>query len=153
MQDNSPTAMACSAHGLLAVDSWSNGLLGCPSWTLAMVTLTKYQTLTKPIREDELSRNTTKNHHENTDANLVATLFSWGWPSRTPATKRICGGELSWKCDFRVSIIVSVDAWQCTLTHYFRESKTTFRDVFSTLTKYLVSSSERHKRYQNGKAY
>ena len=97
--------------------------------------------LTKSIRDGELSRNTTKNCHENTEANLVATLFSWGWPSQTPATKRIRGGELSWKCDFRVSIIVSVDAWQCTLTHYFRESKTTFRDVFSTLTKYLVSGS------------
>jgi Leucine-rich repeat (LRR) protein len=37
---------------------------------------TKYLTLTKLVREGELSRNTTQNGHENTDANLVATLFS-----------------------------------------------------------------------------
>ena len=40
------------------------------------VTLTKYQTLTKSVHEDDLSRNTTKGRHENTDANLVAMLFS-----------------------------------------------------------------------------
>ena len=98
--------------------------------------------LTKSIRDGELSRNTTKNRHENTDANLVATLFSWGWPSRWTLMKRICGGELSWKCDFRVSIIVRVDAWRCTLTYYFRESKTIFHDVFCALTKSLDSGSE-----------
>jgi hypothetical protein len=33
------------------------------------------------------------------------------------------------------------DAWRCTLTHYFRESKTIFRDLFCPLTKYLDSGS------------
>jgi hypothetical protein len=93
--------------------------------------LTKYRILTKSVREGELSRNTTKNRHENTDANLVAILFSWEWLSRTPVTKRMRGGELSRKCVFRVSITASVNAWRCTLTNYFRESKTIFRDYFS----------------------
>jgi len=105
------------------------------------VTLTKYWTLTKSVHDGDLSWNSTKYRHENTDANLVATLFSWGWPSWTPTTKRIHGGELSWKWDFRVSIIVRVDAWRCILTYYFCESKTIFRDVFCTLTKSTVSGS------------
>jgi hypothetical protein len=105
-----------------------------------MVTLTKYQTLTRSFHDSEFSRNSAKYCHENTDANLVAKLFSWGWPSQTPTTKRICGGELSWKWEFRVSIIVRVDTWRCTLTHYFRESKTIFRDMFCILTKSPVSS-------------
>jgi hypothetical protein len=96
----------------------------------------------KSFHEGDLSWNSTKYRHENTNANLVAALFSWGLPSRTPATKRICGGELSWKWDFHVSIIVRGDAWRCTLTHSFRESKTIFRDVFCTLTKSLDSGSE-----------
>jgi hypothetical protein len=119
-------------------------------------TLTKYQTLTKSIREvnsheipktltksireGELLRNTTKNRHENTDTNLMVTLFSWGWPLWTPAMKRISGGELSWNVIF-VSIILSFDGWRCTLTHYFRESKTIFRDMFCILTKYPLSGS------------
>jgi hypothetical protein len=96
-----------------------------------------------------ISWNSTKYRQENTDANLVATLFSWGWLSRTPAMKRIRGGELSWKWDFRVSIIVRVDAWRCTLMHYFRESKTIFRDVFCTLTKSLDSGSEQQQEQQS----
>ena len=105
------------------------------------VTLTKCLTLTKLIRDGYLSWNTTRNPHENTYANLEATLFSWGWPSRTPVRKIIRGGQLSWKWDFRVSIIVRVDAWRCILTYYFCESKTIFRDVFCTLTKSTVSGS------------
>jgi len=106
------------------------------------VTLTKCLTLTKLIRDGYLSWNTTRNPHENTYANLEATLFSWGWPSRTPVRKIIRGGQLSWKWDFRVSIIVRVFAWQCTLTNYFCESKSIFRDVICTLTKSLDSGSE-----------
>jgi hypothetical protein len=106
------------------------------------VTLTKYQTLTKSFRDGDLSRNSAKYCHENTDANLVATLFSWGWLSCTPTTKWIRGGELSWKWDFHESIIVRGDAWRCTLTHYFCGSKTVFRDVFCPLTKSLVSGRD-----------
>jgi hypothetical protein len=58
-----------------------------------------------------------------------------------PIIKIIHGGELSWKCHFRVSIILRIDAWRCTLTHYFHESKTIFRDVFCTLTKSLDSGT------------
>jgi hypothetical protein len=94
-------------------------------------TLTKYQTLMKSIRDGDLSRNTQKNRHENTDANLAITLFSWEWPSRWTLMKIIHGGKLSRKCVFRESISVRGDAWRCTLTHYFRESKTVFRDCFS----------------------
>ena len=105
------------------------------------VTLTKCLTLTKLIRDGYLSWNTTRNPHENTYANLEATLFSWGWPSRTPVRKIIRGGQLSWKWDFHVSIIVRVFAWRCTLMNYFRESKSIFRDVICTLTKSLDSGS------------
>jgi hypothetical protein len=73
----------------------------------------------------------TKNRHENTDANLAITLFSWVWPSRWTLMKIIRDGKLSRKCVFRESISVRGDAWRCTLTYYFRESKTVFRDCFS----------------------
>jgi hypothetical protein len=82
-----------------------------------------------------------KNRHENVDANLAAMFFSWGWPSQWTLMKIIRGGELSRKCVFRESNTVRVDAWRCTLTNYFRESKTIFRDLFCPLTKYLDSGS------------
>jgi hypothetical protein len=64
----------------------------------------------KSIPEGELSRNTTKNHHENTDANLTAHYFHEGDRHEETLMKIIRGGELSRNCVFRVSIIVRGNA-------------------------------------------
>jgi hypothetical protein len=88
-----------------------------------------------------------KNRHENTDANLAITLFSWVWPSWWTLMKIIHGGKLSRKCVFRESISVRGDAWRCTLTHYFRESKTVFRDCFSLSWNIRILVLVRRKWY------
>jgi len=69
-----------------------------------------------------------KKRHEKIDANLASMLFSWEWPSRRTLMEINRGGDLSRKCVFHESNTMRGDAWRCTLTHYFCESKTIFRD-------------------------
>jgi hypothetical protein len=104
-----------------------------------------------------LSRNTkiswnhfrTVSSHEIPQKVIMKTLMQIWWKCcfhegvrhELPPRKIIYGGELSWKWYFRVSIIVRVNVWRCTFMHYFRESKTIFRNVFCTITKSLDSGS------------
>ena len=63
--------------------------------------LSRNTKLIKSVHECDISQNTTKSHHENTDANLATCYVHEGGRHGLPIMKIIHGGELSRKCDFR----------------------------------------------------
>lgn len=121
-----------------------------------IVTLMKYQTLTKSFRDGDISRNTklpwnrfmkVTSHEISQNGIMKTPMQTWrqhdfheGGCHGLPPRKESMAVK-SHKNVFFVCVIMRGDVWQCTPMHYFHESKAIFCDVFCTLTKSLDSGS------------